>query len=75
MVQLLLKPNNFVSCNQLVGEYMNGYGFNDFDKGLETYEKVKNEVKNIQSYKNVYKNISFIDDSNLENEKAKKRKN
>ena len=64
----------FVSCNQLVGEYMNGYGFNDFDKGLTTYEKVKNEVKNIQSYKNVYKNISFIDDSNLETEKAKKEK-
>jgi len=64
----------FVSCNQLVGEYMNGCGFNDFEKGLATYEKVKNEVKNIQSYKNVYKNISFIDDSNLETQKEKKEK-
>lgn len=64
----------FVSCNQLVGEYMNGCGFNDFDKGLATYEKVKNEVKNIESYKNVYKNISFIDDSNLETQKEKKEK-
>jgi hypothetical protein len=64
----------FVSCNQLVGEYMNGYGFNDVDKGIAVFEKVKNEVKNIKSYKNVYKNISFIDDSNIEVEKAKKEK-
>lgn len=64
----------FASCNQLVGKYINGYGFNDIDKGIAVYERVKSEVKNIKSYKNVYKNISFIDDSNIEIEKAKKEK-
>jgi hypothetical protein len=64
----------FISCNQLVGEYINGYGFNDIDKGIAVFERVKNEVKTIKSYKNVYKNISFIDDSNIEIEKAKKEK-
>lgn len=62
----------FVTCNQLVGEYLNGYGLNDFDKGIAVFEKVKNEVKNIQSYKNVYPNIQFLDDKTVEKEKANK---
>jgi len=62
----------FNSFNRLVGEYMNGYGFNDVEKGLEVYKKVKSEVKNIQSYKVVYKNVVFVDEKNLELEKTKK---
>lgn len=62
----------FVSCNQSVGEYLNGYGFNDIDKGIAVFERVRDEVKSIKSYKYVYQNISFIDDSNIELEKSKK---
>lgn len=62
----------FITINQIVGEYMNGYGFNDLDKGIAVLEKVKSEVKNIQSYKDIYKNIAFLDDSNLEKEKENK---
>jgi len=64
----------FVSLNRLVGEYMNGYGFNDIEKGIEVYKKVKSEVKDIQSYKSVYPEISFLDDKNLETEKSKKER-
>jgi hypothetical protein len=62
----------FIAINQIFGEYMNGYGFNDLDKGVAVLEKVKSEVKNIQSYKDVYKDIAFLDDSNLEKEKQNK---
>lgn len=62
----------FVTCNQLVGEYINGYGLNDIDKGITVFEKVKNEVKNIQTYKNVYPNIQFLDDKTVEKEKVNK---
>ncbi|MES2240424.1 MAG: hypothetical protein V4497_09225 [Bacteroidota bacterium] len=64
----------FNSCNQLVGVYINGYGFNDLEKCIAIYEKVQSEVKTIQSYKNVYPNINFIEDTNIENEKLKKEK-
>ena len=64
----------FITLNQIVGEYLNGYGFNDIDKGLAVFEKVKSEVKDIQSYKDVYKKVRFIDDKNLEIEKANKEK-
>jgi hypothetical protein len=62
----------FIGINATVGEYMNGYGFNDFDKGTAVFEKVKSEVKNIQSYKDIYKEVAFLDDSNLEKEKKSK---
>jgi hypothetical protein len=62
----------FISCNQLVGEYLNGYGLNDIDKGIAVFEKVKNEVKDIQSYKNVYPDIQFLDDKTVEKEKTDK---
>jgi hypothetical protein len=62
----------FISCNQIVGEYLNGYGFNDLDKGIAVFERVKDEVKSIKSFKNIYKSISFINDSNIEIEKSKK---
>jgi hypothetical protein len=64
----------FIAFNQIVGEYLNGYGFNDIDKGLAVFEKVKSEVKDIQSYKDVYKKVRFLDDKNLETEKANKEK-
>ena len=64
----------FITFNQIVGEYLNGYGLNDIDKGLAVFEKVKSEVKDIQSYKDVYKKVRFIDDKNLEIEKANKEK-
>jgi hypothetical protein len=59
----------FGAINELVGEYMNGYGFNDVNKGVVVFEKVKSKVKNIHSFKNIYKNIVFLNDSNLEKEK------
>ncbi|TAD95126.1 MAG: hypothetical protein EAZ97_15975 [Bacteroidetes bacterium] len=62
----------FVTCNQLVGEYLNGYGLNDIEKGITVFEKVKNEIKNIQSFKDVYPNIQFLDDKTVEKEKANK---
>jgi hypothetical protein len=64
----------FITFNQIVGEYLNGYGLNDIDKGLAVFEKVKSEVKDIQSYKGVYKNIRFLDDKNIETEKTNKEK-
>ena len=62
----------FIAFNQLAGEYINGYGLNDFDKGIAVFEKVRSEVKNIQSYKDVYKNIRFLNDDHLEAEKTGK---
>ena len=64
----------FVSINNNVGVYINGYGFNDVEKGLSTYETVKNEVNAIQSYKDVYKKIKFLPDTELVNIKAEKEK-
>ena len=64
----------FITFNQIVGEYLNGYGLNDIDKGLAVFEKVKSEVKDIQSYKDVYKKVRFLDDKYLEIEKANKKK-
>jgi hypothetical protein len=62
----------FIAFNQLAGEYINGYALNDFDKGIAVFEKVKGEVKDIKSFKGIYKNISFLDDSHLETEIAHK---
>jgi hypothetical protein len=62
----------FLAFNQSVGIYINGYGFNDIDKGIATIERVRSEVKDIKSYKNVYKNVKFLPDSNLEKVKANK---
>lgn len=62
----------FIAINQLVGPYMNGYGMNDIEKGISVLEKVKSEVKDIQSYINIYKDVDFIDESNLEKEKVNK---
>jgi len=59
----------FITTSQLVGEYLNGYGFNDIGKGIIVLEKVKSEIKNIQSYKEVYKDIHFLNDKKLESEK------
>ena len=59
----------FISTSQIVGEYLNGFGFNDIDKGIAVIEKVKSEIKNIQSYKEVYKDIHFVNDEKLESEK------
>lgn len=64
----------FIAFNELAGTYINGYGGNDIDKMLQTIERVKGEAKNIHSYKNVYKNISFIDDKNLENQILEQQK-
>jgi len=63
-----------ITINQIAGEYLNGYGFNDIDRGITVWEKVKREVKYIQTYKNIYPNIHFLDDSNLEKEKTNKEK-
>jgi hypothetical protein len=62
----------FGAINETVGEYLNGYGFNDIDKGLAVFIKVKSEVKDIRSYKAVYKQIVFLDDAKLESAKAAK---
>ena len=60
----------FISTTQIVGEYLNGYGFNDIDKAIAMIEKVKSEIKNIQSYKQVYKDIHFVNDEKLITEKT-----
>ena len=65
----------FITIYNLVGPYLNGYGFNDIDKGIAVYEKVKSEMKNIQTFKNVYPNIHFLDDSIFEKEKTNSEKN
>jgi hypothetical protein len=60
----------FISTSQIVGEYLNGYGFNDIDKGIAVIENVKSEIKNIQSYKGVYEDIHFVNDEKLLTEKT-----
>ena len=60
----------FSTTSQLVGEYINGYGFNDIDKGIAELEKVKNEIKNILGYKEVYKDIHFSTEIDIEKEKT-----
>jgi hypothetical protein len=64
----------FSSFNQLVGVYINGYGFNDVEKGASTMEIVKNEVKNILPFKSIYKTIHFLPDTAIQDLKAKKEK-
>lgn len=56
--------------SQLVGGYINAHGFNDFDKGVAVFEKVKDEIKDIRSFKRIYKNFLFFDDTKFEEEKA-----
>ena len=60
----------FGAIDESVGEYLNGYGFNDLDKCIAVLERVRSEVKGIRSYKAVYKQISFRSDANLESAKA-----
>lgn len=62
----------FSTFNQIVGVYINGYGFNDVEKGASTMELVKTEVKQIKSYIDVYKNIKFLPETELEKIKTKK---
>ena len=62
----------FGAINEIIGEYLNGYGFNDVDKGLAVLARVRSEVKDIRSYKAVYKQIDFLDDARLESAKADK---
>jgi hypothetical protein len=62
----------FGAINELVGEYLNGYGFNDLDKCLAVFTRVRSEVKNIRSYKAVSKQVVFLDDAKLESAKADK---
>jgi hypothetical protein len=64
----------FLSFNQIVGIYINGYGFNDVDEGIATMEKVRNEVDDIKPYNSVYKNISFLSETVIEGIKADKKK-
>ena len=64
----------FSSFNQLAGGYINGYGFNDIDKGLATLEVIKDEIKRIKTYKEVYRKVKFISDSSFEEIKAKREK-
>jgi hypothetical protein len=64
----------FLSFNQIAGIYLNGYGFNDVEKGAGTMELVKNEMKEIKSYKTVYKKIKFLPDSELDGFKTKREK-
>ncbi len=56
----------FNAINQMVGQFLNGYGFNDLDKAITVFENVKNEVQNIISFGKLYSNIVFVDNSNLE---------
>ena len=62
----------FGAINESVGEYINGYGFNDINKALAVFIRVRSEVKDIRSYKAVYKQVVFLDDSKLESAKAAK---
>lgn len=64
----------FVSFNQTVGIYINGYGFNDVEKGAAVIEKIKSEVKLINTYKDVYKTMLFLPDTSLIAIKEKKEK-
>ena len=62
----------FGAINEIVGEYLNGYGFNDVDKCLAVFIRVRSEVNNIGSYKAVYKQVVFLDDAKLESAKSDK---
>ena len=62
----------FGAINESVGEYLNGYGFNDLNKCLAVFIRVRSEVKDIRSYKAVYKQMVFLDDARLESAKADK---
>ena len=62
----------FGAIEEIVGEYLNGYGFNDVDKCLAVFIRVRSEVKDIRSYKAVYKQVVFLDDARLESAKADK---
>lgn len=64
----------FSTFSQLVGGYINGYGFNDIEKGANVLEVIKSEIKLIQSYKEVYKKIKFLPEANLEEVKQKTEK-
>lgn len=64
----------FVSFNQLAGIYINGYGFNDVEKGASVIEKVKEEVKWIKPYRNVYTTMLFLPDTSIIALKHKKEK-
>jgi len=65
----------FATFSQAVGGYINAHGFNDFDKGVAVFEKVKGDIKDIRSFKVLYPNIHFKDDSKLEEEKTATEKN
>ncbi len=60
----------FGAIDESVGEYLNGYGFNDLNKCIAVIGRVRSEVKDIRSYKTVYKQFVFRDDANLEPAKA-----
>ncbi len=64
----------FSVFNQIVGSYINGYGFNDVEKAASTMEMIKTEIKNIKFYTSVYKKIQFVSDTKLEEIKTKKEK-
>jgi hypothetical protein len=53
------------SFNQLIGEYINGYGFGDIDKLTEIMKNVYDDNINPKNYLKIYKNIKFKDDSNF----------
>lgn len=64
----------FSTINLSVGGYINGYGFNDFDRGIATYETVVGELKNVKPFSNVYSSIKFVSDAMFEEAKAQKIK-
>lgn len=63
----------FNSFNQLAGTYINGYGFNDLEKGMAIMGKVREEVKDIKSLAKIYPKVVFLD-SILEEAKRNKEK-
>ncbi|MDQ1086420.1 hypothetical protein [Siphonobacter sp. SORGH_AS_1065] len=64
----------FTAFNQIVGSYINAYGFNDVEKAASTMEIIKTEIKNIKFYTSVYKKTKFLSDTKLEEIKTKKEK-
>jgi hypothetical protein len=60
----------FGAIDEGVGEYLNGYGFNDLNKCIAVLERVRSEVKGIGSYKAVYRQLFFRDDANLQSAKV-----
>ncbi len=65
----------FATFSQAVGGYINAHGFNDFDKGVAVFEKMKGEIKDIRSFRDLYRNIHFLDDSKLQEEKTATEEN